>query len=187
MSIAVVDIETTGIEPKDTIVEIGVVKLDIKSGEIETLFDHLVIEQNAIISDRAFCFTHSDLTCAEVLSSKPLESYRDELQEIFNNYPITAFKISFDVKLFLQSRGFKFPKLLPCIMETATDILKLPPTQKMRNYHPEISYKTPSQEQAYHYFFPHTFYNEAHRAVKDAWAEAEILYAMIQRGEYNTY
>ncbi len=184
MEIAVVDIETTGLKPKDKIVEIGIVKLDIECGEIQSLFDHPVKEMNAQISDNAFCFTHSDLTRAEVLNAEPFESYRDELQAIFNKYPTTAFKVSFDINMFLQMRGFRFPTLLPCIMETAKGLVKLPPTQEMRKYHAEIPYKTPSQEEAYKYFFPDSAYNEAHRAGKDAKAVAEILYAMIQRGEY---
>jgi DNA polymerase III epsilon subunit-like protein len=181
--IAVVDIETTDIKPSSCIVEIGVVVLDTKTGEIKTLFDHVVREPGKAITEDDWIFRKSDLAYTEVLAAEPLDTYIAELQEIFNNYPVTAFNADFDIDKFLSTRGLVFPHRVPCIMVTATPAIALPPTEKQRKYYPEKEFKTPSAIEAWSYYFGED-YVEKHRARSDAEAEAHILRAMIKRGDY---
>ena len=113
----------------------------------------------------------------DVQKAPSLESFREELQDIFNTYRITAFNISFDLG-FLKARGFTFPNELPCIMLTATDICEIPyPSGRQGN-------KWPKVQEAWDYFFPKTNYIEKHTAADDAEHEANILYELIKLGEF---
>ncbi|MCK5906008.1 MAG: hypothetical protein KAG37_00375, partial [Flavobacteriales bacterium] len=75
---------------------------------------------------------------------------------------------------FLISRGFRFPKMLPCPMLLSTDVCKLP-----GNYG---KYKWPKVEEAYDHFFPNNTYVEKHRGADDAFHEADIVYELHKMG-----
>jgi DNA polymerase-3 subunit epsilon len=117
------------------------------------------------------------LSFEKVKKAPLLDEFKQELQEIFNLYPLTAFNKSFDLG-FLKERGFNFPEELPCIMLSSTNICKIP----HRNNGP--GYKWPKAQEAWNCFFPDTFYNEKHRAADDALHEAQILFEMYNRGKY---
>ncbi|MHA1729383.1 MAG: 3'-5' exonuclease [Promethearchaeota archaeon] len=176
--IVVVDIETTGFSHKrDCIVEIGICELDLDTGKCKKLFDRLILEEH--LSSRhidEWIFENSNLEFEDVLKAKPLESYREEIQRIFNKYLATAFNKRFDFD-YLKDRGFKINEL-PCPMIKATNILKLPPKK------PNTLYKWPSVEEAWVYYHPDIKYIEQHRAYDDAVHEALIVFEMFKKGHW---
>ncbi len=180
--IAVIDIETSGFQNQGgLIVEIGIVGLDLETGNITNEFD-AIVKENAFSERHAknpfgWVFQNSDLNYEDVASANSLSSYLPEIQTILNKYPLgaTAFNKQFDFG-FLKSRGLKI-KELPCIMLTATDVVNLPPNPGYNTP------KWPKVEEAWEYFFPNTEYVEAHRALDDARHEALIAYELYKLGE----
>ena len=172
--IAVIDIETTGFNTFDShIVEIGIAKVNLKTGKITPLFDKTVCETRSF-DKNAWIFKHSTLTPEEVMLSEDLEDYRDEIQTIFNKYIITAYNKKFDLS-FMRSRGFKIKHESQCIMIVSTGVLKIPYRGK---------YKYPKVTEAYKFLFKDPLYNEEHRAIDDAMDEARILYELYRRNIY---
>jgi len=181
MKIGVIDTETTHLKPQfGSVVEIGIVELDSDNGNIVEIFDAIVqgsiFCSNPDLHKNAWVFKNTSLKYDDVCSSYNVKKYRDELQEIFDRLPMTAFNRDFDIG-FMKSEGFKFMELMPCIMLSAQPILKLP--GKYGNY------KYPSAQEAWNYFFPDNLYKETHRALDDAHHEAQILYEMIKRNQYS--
>lgn len=179
IKIAVIDIETTGLEPSsDLILEIGIVELDLNTGDSKIIFDSYVREPTFGDEHRSsWIFNNSNLSFEEVKKAPLLDEFRQELQKIYNTYPITAFNKSFDLG-FLRARGFRFPNELPCIMLSSTNICKIP------HRNGGLGYKWPKAQEAWDCFFPNMCYNEKHRAADDAIHEAQILLEMHNRGLY---
>ena len=178
MKIAVIDIETTGLDfEKDAILEIGIVELDLTTGKLLPLFDKIVNEPHydATRNYTSWIFYNSSLTRDEVNNAMSLEFYRSAIQDILNEYPITAFNKQFDLG-FLKAREFKVPKELDCPMILAKDILLIP--------HPKYGYKFPSVEEAWKYYFENVNYKESHRAFDDAIHEALIVREMYKNKEF---
>lgn len=177
--IAVIDIETTGLVPSlDLVIEIGIVELDLDTGETEVIFDSYVREPSFGKEHKdSWIFLNSDLSFEEVEKANLLDEFKQELQDIFNKYPITAFNKSFDLG-FLRARGYIFPTELPCIMLSSTNICKIP----YRNG--GSGYKWPKAQEAWDFFFPNTEYIEEHRAADDAIHEAKIMFEMVCRDQF---
>lgn len=174
-TIAILDLETTGFSPaKDCIVEIGVVELNLQTGQARIIYDELVREDafSAKHAD-AWIFKNSDLKFADVMAAKPLN--RTVLQCILNCYSATAFNNKFDFE-FLTARGFVFDPL-PCPMQLSTNLCKLP---KKRG----SGYKWPSVEEAWQFFFNDHSYIEKHRGADDALHEAFIVHELYKRGVF---
>ncbi len=166
--IIVLDIETTGLDPYfNMICEIGICTLNLLDGTIEPIFHVICQEENKEFDDNSWIFQNSDLTLYTVRNAHFLENYREELQEILNLGPCTAYNQSFDFS-FLNSRNFKIPKKFWDPMHKLTPILKIP------RYN---GYKWPSVQEAYNFFFKNENYTESHRALDDAKHEAKIIYA----------
>jgi len=183
--IGIVDIETTGFFDKGgLIVEIGIVSLDIDTGEVLPVFSSVVKEEG--FSERhlaepyGWIFQNSDLTYDEVINSPNLEDLLPQIQEICDSfeYGLTAFNKKFDFT-YLKDRGLSF-KELSCIMLRATPIVNLPPNFGYTEP------KWPTVEEAWAYFFPDRPYEEKHRALDDALHEAEIAYQIIQKDKART-
>lgn len=177
--IAVLDIETTGfLGNGGSIVEVGIVELDLSNGEITKVFDKLLKEERFDETHTqppmGWIFNNSDLTVDDVLNAEPAEDILKEVQEVLNNYPLgcTAFNKKFDFG-FLKDRGLTI-KELPCPMMLATDVCKLPGRYG--------KYKWPSVEEAYAHFFPDDEYIEAHRGADDAVHEAKIVHKLYDMG-----
>jgi len=166
--IAVIDLETTGFSAtKNNIVEIGIARLDVLTGEVTKLLDVVVRELSfGPHCKKAWVFKNTSLTYEEVLKAKPLEFYRKEIQAIFDKYPMTAFNSSFDFR-FLRARDFIIDITVPCLMHSSTNILKIP--------HPKYTFKKPNFQEAWNFFNKEMKYVEAHRAYDDA--EHEAYYA----------
>ena len=177
--IAVIDIETTGLKPIDELIlEIGIVKLDLETGDTKIIFDSYVREPTFRDKHKSsWIFENSDLKFEDVEKAPLLEEFKQELQEIFHKYNVTAFNKSFDLG-FLKARGFEFPDELPCIMQTSTNICRIPSRNRRRRY------KWPSAQEAWDFFFPNSDYIEKHRAADDAIHEAKILYEIYRKGLY---
>lgn len=182
--ILVIDIETTGFLKEDgAIVEVGIVSLDLNSGEVRTLFDSVCKEGH--LSERhrtepmGWIFRNSTLTVDEVRNAPLLKEMGWEIQLIIDLYPLgaTAYNRNFDFD-FLENRGFVFPVKLPCPMLLSTSICRLHP----KRYG---SYKWPKVEEAWKHFFPGVEYVEAHRGADDAFHEAKIVYELYKRGNFH--
>lgn len=178
MNVVVVDCETTGLYPHyDLILEIGIVELNLLTGETKILFDSLVKESMFSEEHRhSWIFENSDLSFDEVMNAPLLDELKPEIQAIFNRNSVTAYNKSFDLG-FLKSRGIHVPNELPCIMLTATNILKIPFLRGIKKF------KWPKCQESFEFFFPATSYIEKHRAVDDAIHEAMILYEIFRRGD----
>lgn len=178
--ILIIDIETTGwVKEGGSIVEIGAVELDLSSGEINTVFDSICREPILSAKHReAWIFKNSDLTVEMVRESPELKVIGRNFQDLLNNYPCgcTSYNRKFDVD-FLTTRGFYFPKLLPCPMILSTDICKIPALYG--------GFKWPKVEEAFSHFFPDFPYVEKHRAAHDAFHEAMIVYKLYSLGVFN--
>ncbi len=177
MNVIVVDCETTGLDPHyDLILEIGIVELDLMTGETKVLFNSVVREPMFGEEHKySWIFENSDLNFDEVMNAPLLDEVLPEIQAIFKRCSVTAYNKSFDLG-FLKSRGIDVPNELPCIMKTATNILRIPFLRGNKKY------KWPNCQESFEYFFPATDYIEKHRAADDATHEAMILYEIFQRG-----
>lgn len=180
----VLDIETTGFLPQGgSIVEIGIVELDLGNGETKILLDSLCREDRLTAAHReapfGWIFKNSSLTIEEVRDAPPFSEVAAKAQDIIDSYPlgVTAFNRNFDIP-FLQSRDINFGQLQPCPMLIGTNICKLP------NQNGRRGYKWPKCEEAWDFFFPGVEYIELHRGADDAKHEAMIIYEMYKRGVY---
>jgi DNA polymerase-3 subunit epsilon len=176
-TIAVIDIETTGLEERrDFILEIGICELNLVNGQCRKLFDQVVYERGFTEKYQdSWIFYHSTLAFEDVMNASPLQSYQEQIQQILYKYPITAYKSDFDIG-FLKSRGFIFSRELADPMILATNVLKIP--------HPIHVYKYPSAEEAWRYYWPDRPYVEQHRAYDDAMHEALIVFKMYQNKQW---
>lgn len=177
--ILILDIETTGfLQMGGKIVEIGIVELDLSNGNRQIIFDSVCWETGLTEKevDESWIVKNSDLTKEAIRNSKNLKILQPEIQEIINRYTpgATAFNNAFDFG-FLESRGFTFPKKLPCPMKLSTDICKI---QTPRGY------KWPKVEEAHKHFFGDVGYVEKHRGADDAFYEAEIVYELYKMGVF---
>ncbi|WP_424945916.1 3'-5' exoribonuclease domain-containing protein [Candidatus Spongiihabitans sp.] len=130
--IAIVDIETSGFQNQGgLIVEIGIVGLNLETGNITTEFESIVKEngfgEKHSKDPYGWIFQNSDLNYDDVLQAHDLTKMIPDIQAIFNKYSLgaTAFNKQFDFG-FLKSRGLTI-KELPCIMLSATPVVNLPP------------------------------------------------------------
>jgi hypothetical protein len=173
--VAVTDIETTGFTPgRDFIVEVGVALLDLADGSIKEMVNSPVKERGrsyAQFPKTAWVFAHSDLTPDAVLEAPMLDEF--DLARIYAQHPFGGFNIDFDAG-FLKKAGVSIPKLFWDPMHVLTPQMKL--------HHSYYGAKFPKFPEAWAYLFPGRDYTEAHRAYDDAAHEAELIYAMIERG-----
>lgn len=177
--ILIIDIETTGFSrTSGKIVEIGIVELDLATGEKQILFDQVCQEEGTTTEEieTSWIVQNSTLTAEEILEAKFLHDLSPEIQKIFNQYEhgATAFNNAFDFG-FLESRGFVFPKKLPCPMLLSTNVCKI---QSPRGF------KWPKVEEAFKHFFGDTGYIEKHRGADDAFHEADIVYELFKMGVF---
>jgi len=172
--IIVLDIETTGFQNQNgLIVEVGMVLLNLETGNVTPIYNELVKENEFNDSHKdAWIFSNSDLSFDNVSKAKPLD--KSTIQNFLDKYHATAYNKSFDFN-FLKSRGLKINEL-PCPMMLSTDICKLPGRYG--------SYKWPKVQEAYDHLFGKTDYVETHRGCDDAIHEAAIVYKLYQMGVF---
>ena len=179
--ILIIDIETTDfLHRGGKIVEIGIVELCLETFTKNIIFSEVMHEKGITKEEveNAWIIKNSTLTLEEIRQSKPLDFYKEGIQQIINSYPAgaTAFNNAFDFG-FMEDRGFKFPKKLDCPMKLSTDICKIP--------HPNgRGYKWPKVEEAHLFFFGDVGYVEQHRGADDAFHEADIVVALYRMGQF---
>lgn len=176
-NILIIDIETTNFLQKGgKIVEIGIVSLDLDTGNKVILFDEVMHEDGLTeeIVNNSWIVNNSLLTTKEIMESRHLNSFFIEVQNIIDDYPLgaTAYNNVFDFG-FLKNRGFKFPRTLACPMKLSTNVCKIPGSYG--------GYKWPKVQEAWYYFFGNTGYVEKHRGADDAYHEADIVYELYKR------
>ncbi|MEI6866697.1 3'-5' exonuclease [Flavicella sp.] len=176
--ILVLDIETTGLSPiNDFILELGIVKLNIETGEIIELFNNVFKDPNLTAKHRrSWIFENGFMNIDEVRNAKPLDHYADEIQEILNNYKgrITAWNRDFD-NSFLTSNGFDLGDKVACPMKVSTQYFKI---QGSRGF------KWPKAQEAWDILFPDIQKTEVHRGLDDSIMEAKIIFELVQMGVY---
>ncbi len=183
--ILVLDIETTGfLRGGGSIVEVGIVSLNLESGEIATVFDSVcredILTTRHSIPPMGWIFKNSTLTVEEVRGAPRFEDLKKEIQYHIETYHLgaTAYNRAFDFD-FLESRGIDFGIKLPCPMKLATPICRLP------SANPRYSdYKWPKVEEAWSHFFPDEEYEELHRGADDAMHEARIVLELYRMGVF---
>jgi len=178
-NILIIDIETTDFQARNgKIVEVGIVDLNLNTGERKIIFDKVCHERPITREhvEKSWIVNNSDLTVQDIQRSPQLLHLQYEIQDILYNYPLgaTAFNNAFDFG-FLESRGFIFPKKLACPMKLSTDLCRLP---KKTGY----GWKWPNVEECHKFLFGDVGYIEKHRGADDAYFEAEIVYELYKRG-----
>jgi DNA polymerase-3 subunit epsilon len=178
--ILVIDIESTALRPQQgSIVEVGIVELDLDNGEKKLIFDSTChCKQELLTLDHvqnSWIVKEGYMTVEEIQKSPDFRTIKDKIQAIVDKYPngATAFNRVFDIG-FLKYYGITFGKLIPCPMLLSTDICKLPSKFKKGGY------KWPRVEEAFEHFFPNVDYTEIHRGGDDALHEADIVYALYK-------
>lgn len=181
MKIAVVDIETASINPhikfkleNDIICEIGIVELDLDSGKTMNLFNQ-VCQEEKCCSPKSWIFKNSNLTYLEIAESNQFGDIKDEIQSIFDKYPVTAWNQAYDfTRLEYPSRGLKINNKFWDPMIVLTKLLKIP--------HPyRKGYKYPSVPEGWKYFNPFSKFVHKHRAIEDAKDEALIIFQAVTK------
>lgn len=167
--IIVVDIETTGLSPKNgQIIEIGIAEVDINRGTIEPVFSEVMHERP--LTDKEFdawIFGNSTLETQDVVESLNIDEFRGQLEHIFEKYKwYTAYNAGFDTK-FLKAAGFVLPRQAKCLLEFSREKLNL------RIY---------SAEKVHQHLFNHNG-KESHRGLNDAIWEGEILLKLLGHGD----
>jgi len=180
MKILIIDIETTGLDPVTSkIVEVGIVSLDLDTGEKWTLMDEVTHETGITRQEveESWIVKNGYMTAEEIIRSLNFSILKPLIQKFIDEYPdgATAFNIKFDFD-FLKHRGIVFKKELPCPMLASTDICKLP--GKFGKY------KWPKAEEAWNFFYPGADYKEKHRGADDAWHEADVVRALYVQGNF---
>lgn len=178
--ILIIDIETSSFLNKGgKILEVGIVELDLDTGKTKIIFDKVCHERPITRQEleNAWIVKYSSLHVELIRRSPQFREIKGEIQEIINAYPkgVTAYNNAFDFG-FLESRGIKIPKKLPCPMKVATPICALPAKKG------KAGYKWPKVEEAWQHFFPEVEYFEEHRGADDALHEAIIVYELYGRG-----
>lgn len=179
MDILILDIETTAfLNAGGKIVEIGIVELDLFTGQKTIVYDQVTHEPGITLQEvqNSWIVNNSTLTVEEIRHSPPLHKIKKEVQDILNSYSngVTAFNNAFDFN-FMENRGFIFPKKLDCPMKLSTNICKIPSHR---------GYKWPNVQEAWEFFFGDTGYIEKHRGADDAFHEADIVYELYKRGVF---
>jgi DNA polymerase-3 subunit epsilon len=167
MKILIIDIETTGFIPEGhSIVEIGIVLCDSDTRITTPVFNQVIRDDEWDYNKHrnAWIFRNTDLTPEQVSKAKHINHYREELQNLFNKYLITAYNKRFDVS-FMTARGFKLWDTKD-LQENAKDIAQTYTGSR----------RPPSVEKLHRWFFPERNYIETHRGLDDAMHEAEIFY-----------
>lgn len=174
----VLDIETTGLNlHTDYILELGIVKLDLDTGEITPLFDQLFKHPELKAKHRkAWIFENGYMHIDEVRNAKPLSFYTDEIQNLLTPFKgrVTAWNREFDSS-FLEKNGFDLGASVSCPMKESASFFKI---------QGPFGFKWPKAQEAWDLLFPETPRLEKHRGLDDSKMEASIIFELVKRGVY---
>ena len=187
--IGIIDIETTGWQKAGgKIVEVGIVSVNLRTGEIKTIFDEVTHEKPYTKKDKpltkayvdsCWIVNNSTLTTEMIQKSRQLIWMKPKIQEIINSFELgmTAYNIKFD-RDYMESRGFVFPVLLDCLMEVSKHICKIP--AKNLKYG---KYKNPKAEEAIRIICKDENFIEDHRGASDAYHEGRVALELFKMGK----
>lgn len=177
MKIAVVDLETTGFNVEDCIIEVGVCELDLESGNTAKLLDMLTRDDHFSFEKHreAWVFKNTNIKPEDVAAATAWKNAARELTWIFDEYPVISYNCAFDLGL-LRARQIVPKRELLCPMVMASPVLKIPGSY--------CEYKWPSMQEAWNHYFPGLGYIEQHRAYDDALHEALLIREMYRVGDY---
>ena len=173
--IAIIDIETTGFNREiDSIIEIGIVELDIDTGIIKILFNSEVKDSNfneTLHRNNNF-LRKSGIDINEIEQAILLQDCEEVLQLILQKYRCAAYNKTFDFG-WLESRGYKIPMKLKdirrfCQKNIQTCSYKF---QDIYNFVYNNSKKS---------YLSRSKYKSSHRAIDDAICEAELLFYLLK-------
>jgi len=177
--IAIIDIETTGFNRHlDSILEIGIVELDTKTGKMKTLFNSLVRDSNFDIFrhlDNDFV-KNSGIDITEIINFISIKECEKDLQLIFDNYRCAAYNSPFDFG-WLESRGFSIPMKLMDVMRFCR---KTFPTCGSFKFQEVYRYVNNLLKKSNNQYLTRSEYITNHRAIDDAICEAELLFYLIK-------
>lgn len=176
----VIDIETTHFsKDKGHIVEVGIIRLDLGTGERTVVFDSIVWEPSCSMGEAqsSWFWENSDVKYRDFRGAM---AWRDVFMRVLNIVcedpdGVTAYNSPFDFG-WLESRGLVFPRKLADPMKLCRPIVEA------QDKNGRI--KNPTVEEAWAYFFPDQDYKEKHRAADDAMHEAAIIYELFKLGYY---
>jgi len=180
MEILVVDIETGVIEPtlnnydldNCLICEIGIVSLDLETGDIRVIYDRTCRERPDA-HPSSWVFRNTSLTLDTVTGSPYFHELKPSIQDLFDSRLVTSWNHDFDLAI-LESRGMRIPLTFWDPKTTLKHFLKL--------HHPSgQGHKWPSVQEAYKYFNPDKPLQQTHRAIQDAQVEAEIIHQAVEK------
>jgi len=179
--ILVLDIETTGLNPvTDYILELGMVALNLNSGNVTVLFDQVFRDPRLTAKHRnSWIFENGFMQIDEVRNAMPMSEYSTEIEEILSRYygRITAWNRDFD-SAFLKNCGFNLGPDIHCPMKESVNYFKLDGP---------YGYKWPKAQEAWDFLFPETPMIELHRGLADSKMEAAIIYELYQRKVYKPF
>ncbi len=187
MHIYVLDLETTGLQgyPKDKVVQIGVVSLDLVTGEIETEMDEYLGYELTEEEKQSWIFTEGGLDPDSLRDARSPEEIAHDLRLMLRDQRVAIFNVGFDYTKFLAHPPFDLMPddlvILPCVMQQARWVTRI----KNR----WDRYKWPTLHQAVELVLGETQSHE-HSAVDDAWWTARLLHRMItyfDMGNYHQY
>ena len=169
----ILDIETSGLSNKYSIVEVGIALLDMRYEMVIPYFHCICQESDKFLDPNAWIFKNSSLSFSFCKDAVDLDDFREHLQKIFDmGIPVIAYNWAFDYG-FLRDRGFKInnPPFDPMIV--LTNIIKIS--------HVYYGFKFPKVTEAFDFLFPMLEYKEKHRALFDAIDEGYIVREVLKR------
>ena len=179
--VIVIDIETTGFDSSlDKIIEIGIVELNLKTKEKIILFNSPIYEEGVDLQKNSESFTMSSLNYSDIIDAPSLESLKNTLQLIFDNFRMTSFNMNFDLR-FLESRGFIFPKKLKDMMSHTREIL---PKGDKYNFEYAYHFFNNSSKNKGGNYLSDADYIQQHQAIDDVMYEVELLYFLYHEFKY---
>ena len=190
--LVVIDIETTGGKINhDKITEIGIVELDINTGDIKILFNSLINEDGFEIKKYmdSYGLKNSGISPFKIdlLKNHSIDDFKDILGQVFKSSKVASWAINNFDFLWLESRGFVIPRKLFDIQRFAKEIIRKKDKNASFNLENAWKFFRESRKQGedrFGRYLKEKDYIVSHRALDDAWHEAKILYLLIKKYKF---
>lgn len=188
--IYVLDTETTGLKgaPIDLVVDIGIVKVDLREGIVTKVYDSVVGYDVTEWSDyltNAWIFENTDMTLEMVAEAPPMVKVIDDVRRILRGKNVTSYNIDFDMRKFLYREPWNLRGTFnECkdIMLAAKDVCKLPSAYKYGDYrYPKLDYAYETIVEGDPAGIHGT---QDHRAYSDAIVASYVMIQMYRDGTY---
>lgn len=182
--IYVLDTETTGLGggPYDLVVDIGIVAVDLGTGDIEEVFSSVVGYPESMIRKHqdAWVFQNTDINFWSVLRAPSMVKIIPRVTEILMGERITSYNTEFDFDRFLYRDPWNLKNFCAecdCIMTSAWRAF---PDLGRNGYYPKL-------QVAYDALCPDDpvgVGKQRHRALSDAALAAHVMMELHKRGKY---